>query len=83
MFHIVLSADENYMKSAAVLRTSIFKHTDTSKNFKNKINVFKFFIDPLLKSISDMKSWHYGRLVQRDYLAGLIKNRKTRCWKVK
>ena len=35
MFHIVLSADENYMKYAAVLITSIIKHTDTSKNFKN------------------------------------------------
>ena len=35
MFHIVLSADENYMKYAAVLATSIIKHTDTSKNFKN------------------------------------------------
>lgn len=35
MFHIVLSADENYMKYAAVLATSIIKHTDTNKNFKN------------------------------------------------
>ena len=39
MFHIVLSADENYMKYAAVLATSIIKHTDTNKNFKN-ISIF-------------------------------------------
>lgn len=35
MFHIVLSADENYIKFAAVLINSIIKNTDTSKKFKD------------------------------------------------
>ena len=30
MFHIVLSADENYIKYTAVLITSIIKHTNVS-----------------------------------------------------
>ena len=35
MFHIVLSADENYIKFAAVLINSIVKNTNTNKKFKD------------------------------------------------
>ena len=35
MFHIVLSADENYIPYTAVLITSIVKNTDTARSFKD------------------------------------------------
>ncbi|MBK1971380.1 glycosyltransferase family 8 protein [Campylobacter sp. TTU_617] len=35
MFHIIMSADENYIKYSAVLITSIIKNTDLSKKFKD------------------------------------------------
>ncbi|MCX2716887.1 hypothetical protein OQH61_03965 [Helicobacter sp. MIT 21-1697] len=35
MFHIVFSSDENYIKYLSVLLTSIIKHTDTSKAFRD------------------------------------------------
>ena len=35
MFHIVFSADENYIKYTATLMTSIVKNTDTSKGFES------------------------------------------------
>ncbi len=39
MFHVVMCADENYMKYAAVLITSIVKSTDTTKRF-NEFQAF-------------------------------------------
>ncbi|MBK1993889.1 glycosyltransferase family 8 protein, partial [Campylobacter novaezeelandiae] len=35
MFHIIMSADENYIKYSAVLITSIIKNTNLSKKFKD------------------------------------------------
>ena len=38
MFHIVFSADENYIKYLSVLLTSIIKYTDTNKTFENYVS---------------------------------------------
>ncbi|WP_301194328.1 hypothetical protein [Helicobacter japonicus] len=38
MFHIVFSADENYIKYLSVLLTSIIKYTDRSKTFENYLS---------------------------------------------
>ena len=38
MFHIVFSADENYIKYLSVLLTSIIKYTDRSKRLENYVN---------------------------------------------
>lgn len=34
MFHIIFSADENYIPYTAVLITSIIQNTDTKKSFE-------------------------------------------------
>lgn len=38
MFHIIFSADENYIKYTAVLITSIVKNTDSKRSFKDFCN---------------------------------------------